>query len=412
MPVFRIHRMKEGPRQQFRWAPHVSGAANVKPKDYEAAGEIEAENEYAAWALLRGSETPLHGGRPARTRDRPAAHLQVRGLRRSALVYTGGAGSGAFRAAAAGAGAPVRTRRDNREILMRAARLGDDIDDFCVKCKRVMNHAVVSILNDEPAKVRCRTCHSDHDFRHEQAPPPKVDPRKAALFNQVLANVTGAPELTTPASGASPPAAEPVDRPAEPPAERRAATSGAAVSTAKPKAPQESQGMKTLFVTGGAGFIGSEFIRQAIERYRIINFDKLTYAGNLDNLASVAENPNYSLVVGDVCDAAAVAAALPENCDAIVHFAAESHVDRSILSAEEFVRTNVLGTQVMLDVARHRKAKRFLHISTDEVGGDMPPDGWFHEDSPLDARTAPMPPARPPRNISCARRRVLSAWIC
>lgn len=74
---------------------------------------------------------------------------------------------------------------------MRAARLGDDIDDFCVKCKRIMNHSVVSILNDEPAKVRCRTCYSDHDFRHEQAPPPKIDPRKAALFNQVLANTPG-----------------------------------------------------------------------------------------------------------------------------------------------------------------------------------------------------------------------------
>src|SRR5271165_5916911 len=74
---------------------------------------------------------------------------------------------------------------------MRASRLGDDIDDFCVKCKRIMNHAVVSLLNDQPAKVRCRTCHSDHDYRHEQAPPPKVDPRKAALFNQVLENVTG-----------------------------------------------------------------------------------------------------------------------------------------------------------------------------------------------------------------------------
>ena len=139
----------------------------------------------------------------------------------------------------------------------------------------------------------------------------------------------------------------------------------------------------TLFVTGGAGFIGSEFIRQAIRKHRIVNFDKLTYAGNLDNLASVASNPGYSLVVGDVCDATAVAEALPENCDAIVHFAAESHVDRSILSAEEFVLTNVLGTLVMLDVARHRKAGRFLHISTDEVGGDMPPDGWFREDSPL-----------------------------
>ncbi len=141
--------------------------------------------------------------------------------------------------------------------------------------------------------------------------------------------------------------------------------------------------MTTLFVTGGAGFIGSEFIRQAVPRYKIVNFDKLTYAGNLDNLVSVADHPNYSLVTGDVRDAAAVAEAMPENCDAIVHFAAESHVDRSILSAEEFILTNVLGTQVMLDVARYRKAKRFLHISTDEVGGDMPPDGWFHEDSPL-----------------------------
>lgn len=141
--------------------------------------------------------------------------------------------------------------------------------------------------------------------------------------------------------------------------------------------------MKTLFVTGGAGFIGSEFIRQAIQRYRIVNYDKLTYAGNLDNLASVADNPNYTLVKGDVCNAQAVSAAMPENCDAVVHFAAESHVDRSILSAEEFVLTNVLGTQVMLDVARHRKAKRFLHISTDEVGGDMRPDEWFDEDSML-----------------------------
>jgi hypothetical protein len=78
------------------------------------------------------------------------------------------------------------------------ARLGDDIDDFCVKCKRVMNHSVVSLLNDEPAKVRCRTCHGDHDYRHEQAPPPKVDPRKAALFNQVLEKVTGAPAEPVP----------------------------------------------------------------------------------------------------------------------------------------------------------------------------------------------------------------------
>ena len=139
-----------------------------------------------------------------------------------------------------------------------------------------------------------------------------------------------------------------------------------------------------IFVTGGAGFIGSEFVRQMTPRVRLINFDKLTYAGNLENLRSIDQHPNYSLKVGDVCDAAAVAEAMPEDCDAVVHFAAESHVDRSILSAEEFVRTNVLGTQVMLDVARHRKAKKFLHISTDEVGGDMEADEWLREDSPLD----------------------------
>jgi len=139
----------------------------------------------------------------------------------------------------------------------------------------------------------------------------------------------------------------------------------------------------TIFVTGGAGFIGSEFIRRMVADARIINFDKLTYAGNLDNLAPIASNPNYSLAVGDICDAAAVMEALPEGCDAIVHFAAESHVDRSILSAVEFVHTNVLGTQVLLDAARHRKVRRFLHISTDEVGGDVAPAGWFAEDSPL-----------------------------
>jgi hypothetical protein len=97
-----------------------------------------------------------------------------------------------------------------REILMRAARLGDDIDDFCVKCKRVMNHSVVSILNSAPAKVRCRTCHSDHDFRNEQPPPPKVDPRKAALFNQVLENVTGLPAPAVEEKAEAPVAETPV----------------------------------------------------------------------------------------------------------------------------------------------------------------------------------------------------------
>lgn len=110
---------------------------------------------------------------------------------------------------------------------MRAARLGDDIDDFCVKCKRVMNHAVVSILNDEPAKVRCRTCYNDHDFRHEQPPPPKVDARKAALFNEVLANVNGLPAA----------AAEPVGAEADAETvEASADAAPAAASAAKPKA--------------------------------------------------------------------------------------------------------------------------------------------------------------------------------
>jgi dTDP-glucose 4,6-dehydratase len=141
-----------------------------------------------------------------------------------------------------------------------------------------------------------------------------------------------------------------------------------------------------IFVTGGAGFIGSQFIRDWIGRHPaepVINFDKLTYAGNLENLAAVAAHPSYRLVRGDICDAEAVGVALPEGCDAIVHFAAESHVDRSILSAAEFVRTNVLGTQVLLDAAREKRVKRFLHISTDEVGGSIPPGQFFREDSSL-----------------------------
>jgi hypothetical protein len=119
---------------------------------------------------------------------------------------------------------------------MRAARLGDDIDDFCVKCKRVMNHAVVSILNNEPAKVRCRTCHSDHDFRHEQAPPPKVDPRKAALFNQVLANVAGAVPAA-PDQAVEAVAELQVEAPAEP----VAASAGDPPVAAKPKARKKAK---------------------------------------------------------------------------------------------------------------------------------------------------------------------------
>ena len=141
-----------------------------------------------------------------------------------------------------------------------------------------------------------------------------------------------------------------------------------------------------LFITGGAGFIGSQFIRDWVAQNpsdEVINFDALTYAGNLENLAPIAGAPGYRLVKGDIRDENAVLAALPEGCDAVVHFAAESHVDRSILSAKEFVETNVLGTQVLLDIARHKKVGRFLHISTDEVGGSMAPGQWFTENMPL-----------------------------
>lgn len=141
-----------------------------------------------------------------------------------------------------------------------------------------------------------------------------------------------------------------------------------------------------VFVTGGAGFIGSQFVRDWVRNCpdeTIINFDALTYAGNLENLASIVDHPAYRMVRGDICDADAVRAALPEGCEAVVNFAAESHVDRSILSAAEFVRTNVLGTQVLLDVAREKRVKRFLHISTDEVGGSISEPGLFREDSPL-----------------------------
>ena len=140
-----------------------------------------------------------------------------------------------------------------------------------------------------------------------------------------------------------------------------------------------------IFVTGGAGFIGSQFVRDYIGRGlgNVRVFDNLTYAGNLDNLESVQSDSAYSFAQGDICSPEAVQQALPEHCDAIVHFAAESHVDRSILSAAEFVRTNVLGTQVLLDAARAKKVKRFLHISTDEVGGSIEEPHKFRESDPL-----------------------------
>jgi dTDP-glucose 4,6-dehydratase len=154
--------------------------------------------------------------------------------------------------------------------------------------------------------------------------------------------------------------------------------------------------MDTIFVTGGAGFIGSCFVRQLIaeQTCRVVNFDKLTYAGNLDSLTSVENNPRYAFVRGDVADRADVDRALAEyDPTAIVHFAAESHVDRSIDGPAEFVRTNVQGTFQMLDAARRHLARqpakrqadfRFLHVSTDEVYGSLGPTGLFTETSPYD----------------------------
>ena len=154
--------------------------------------------------------------------------------------------------------------------------------------------------------------------------------------------------------------------------------------------------METILVTGGAGFIGSCFVRQCIaERtVRIINLDKLTYAGNLDSLQSVEKGPHYIFVRGDIAERATVDRVIAEyEPAAVVHFAAESHVDRSIEGPAEFVRTNVQGTFQMLDAARRyvaglpadrRAAFRFLHVSTDEVYGSLGPTGRFTEASPYD----------------------------
>jgi dTDP-glucose 4,6-dehydratase len=140
-----------------------------------------------------------------------------------------------------------------------------------------------------------------------------------------------------------------------------------------------------IFITGGAGFIGSNFIRHVLslnKGYKIVNFDKLTYAGNLANLESVADHPDYSFVRGSICDAGAVEAAM-RGCDAVVHFAAESHVDRSIYEPAPVIDTNVTGTFIMLQLARQLRIERFVHISTDEVYGDMAPGAFANENSPL-----------------------------
>jgi dTDP-glucose 4,6-dehydratase len=143
---------------------------------------------------------------------------------------------------------------------------------------------------------------------------------------------------------------------------------------------------ETWLVTGGCGFIGSNFVRRILARrsdVRIVNFDALTYAGNPENLAELEKEPRYRFVRGDVADAAAVAAAFQDGIDRVVHFAAESHVDRSILDSTPFLRTNVLGTQILLDAARRAGVKKFLQVSTDEVYGSLGPEGRSVEGSPI-----------------------------
>ncbi len=146
--------------------------------------------------------------------------------------------------------------------------------------------------------------------------------------------------------------------------------------------------MTKFFVTGGAGFIGSAFIRLLLTEdpsCEIINFDALTYAGNPDNLEDL-DTTRHHFVHGDIADPAAVLAALPPDTEAVVNFAAESHVDRSITSAAEFLKTNISGTQVLLDAARARDVKRFIQVSTDEVMGSLPedPNAFFTENSPFE----------------------------
>lgn len=150
--------------------------------------------------------------------------------------------------------------------------------------------------------------------------------------------------------------------------------------------------MTTILVTGGCGFIGSNFVRYMHEKYTgvtIVNLDKLTYAGNPENIKDIKGSDRYVFVQGDICDVALVEKLFSQHgFDTVVHFAAESHVDRSITGPGEFVRTNVLGTQVLLEAARNAwestfDTKRFVHISTDEVYGSLGPEGYFTEQTPL-----------------------------
>lgn len=146
-----------------------------------------------------------------------------------------------------------------------------------------------------------------------------------------------------------------------------------------------------LLVTGGAGFIGSNFILYWLKKYpqdQIVNLDKLTYAGNLENLNSVEKDPNYSFVQGDICDMKLVSSLIKET-DLVVHFAAESHVDRSISDPAPFIKTNIEGTYILLEAALKNGNKRFHHISTDEVFGALPLESKekFNDSTPYNPRS-------------------------
>lgn len=147
--------------------------------------------------------------------------------------------------------------------------------------------------------------------------------------------------------------------------------------------------MKNILVTGGAGFIGSNFIKYMLKNYEynIYNFDKLTYAGNLENLSDIENDKRYKFIKGDICDAEFVEKSLIENkIDTIVNFAAESHVDRSILGPKEFIVTNVIGTQTLLDASKKIGIEKYLQVSTDEVYGSLPedkPEIKFTEKTPI-----------------------------